>query len=628
MVCQVAPFRVIPDVEQLEDRTTPNVQFVNGVITYFGTGGADQIIVDQIGNDLTINGDVFRAASVRQVVIDAADGNDTVRIGSAVTAEVWVFGRGGDDVLIGGGSRAYLYGGTGNDTLQGSSAADVLVGGPGVNAVSGPAGARVVSGSLVQTANLDVVGRTIADLINRERAAAGLPTLEVNGQLVAASQIHSRNMASMVAVYGHAAAMQHVLLGRETPTLGTRADLVGYDYRLLGENLAYGYLTPQAVVQAWMNSSGHRANILNANFTQIGVAVAWSSDGIPYYTLLFGTPASVSSSTNVAPTALSSSAGSVAPATVSAATNPTPLTSTPTPSSTNNSPSIRGWVAVGAERGSAPWVSLIDVVTGAQRQALVYDHTFRGGVRLAVADVTGDGVADVITAPGPGMAPWVKVFDGASGNLLRTFLAYNPRWTGGVLVAAGDVTGDGIADIVTASDAPSAGLVRVFDGRSGSILRTFWAFAGTRWGSQVWVGDVNGDGRADVITAPSSAPTSEIRIFDGRTYALTRVDLRSRNIAALSVGDVDGDRRPELVYSNGTGPVRIMDLNGRDLPPVDLGNVVGLRVAARDLDGDGKAELLTAFSTDQGSRRLFVVTVSGRVLAQLSLPIAGAAVMA
>jgi hypothetical protein len=142
------------------------------------------------------------------------------------------------------------------------------------------------------------------------------------------------------------------------------------------------------------------------------------------------------------------------------------------------------------------------------------------------------------------------------------------------------------------------------------------------------VGDVNGDGRADVITAPSSAPTSEIRIFDGRTYALTRVDLRSRNIAALSVGDVDGDRRPELVYSNGTGPVRIMDLNGRDLPPVDLGNVVGLRVAARDLDGDGKAELLTAFSTDQGSRRLFVVTVSGRVLAQLSLPIAGAAVMA
>jgi uncharacterized protein YkwD len=60
---------------------------------------------------------------------------------------------------------------------------------------------------------------------------------------------------------------------------------------LLGENLAFNYPDPNSVMAAWMGDSGHRANILNADYTQIGVGIAYDSQGEPYYTQDFGAPA-------------------------------------------------------------------------------------------------------------------------------------------------------------------------------------------------------------------------------------------------------------------------------------------------------------------------------------------------
>src|SRR5262245_42546426 len=67
---------------------------------------------------------------------------------------------------------------------------------------------------------------------------------------------------------------------------------------------------------------------------------------------------------------------------------------------------------------------------------------FFGGVRIASADVTGDTVADIITAAGPGGAPHVRVMNGATGKDSLNFFAYDQNFSGGVYVAAGDVTGD------------------------------------------------------------------------------------------------------------------------------------------------------------------------------------------
>jgi uncharacterized protein YkwD len=70
-----------------------------------------------------------------------------------------------------------------------------------------------------------------------------------------------------------------------------RAAYVGYKYSWLGENIAFNYPDDNSVMIAWMNSPEHRANILNPNFTQIGVGIAYDSKGEPYYTQDFGAPA-------------------------------------------------------------------------------------------------------------------------------------------------------------------------------------------------------------------------------------------------------------------------------------------------------------------------------------------------
>src|SRR5207244_10207544 len=107
----------------------------------------------------------------------------------------------------------------------------------------------------------------------------------------------------------------------------------------------------------------------------------------------------------------------------------------------NPSPAI---VAVAAGAGDSPQVKVFDGTSSTPRLTIMaYDPSFHGGVRVAVGDVNGDGVPDIITGAGPGGGPQVKVFSGVDGKLLDSFFAYAPTFTGGVFVAAGDVNGDG-----------------------------------------------------------------------------------------------------------------------------------------------------------------------------------------
>lgn len=74
--------------------------------------------------------------------------------------------------------------------------------------------------------------------------------------------------------------------GSDGSDAGTRISRAGYAAGTWGENVAAGFGSADSVVEGWMNSSGHRANILNGAYTQIGVAVAYSADGTPYWTMV------------------------------------------------------------------------------------------------------------------------------------------------------------------------------------------------------------------------------------------------------------------------------------------------------------------------------------------------------
>ena len=104
-------------------------------------------------------------------------------------------------------------------------------------------------------------------------------------------------------------------------------------------------------------------------------------------------------------------------------------------------------------------------------QITAFDPTFTGGVRVAVGDVNGDGVEDVIAAAGPGGGPNVKVFSGVDGSLMFSFFAYDPSFTGGVFVAAGDTNNDGKADIITGAGAGGGPHVKVSAGPTWRCYR-------------------------------------------------------------------------------------------------------------------------------------------------------------
>jgi uncharacterized protein YkwD len=121
----------------------------------------------------------------------------------------------------------------------------------------------------------------IFDLINNERARRGLRPLLYNAQLDRMAKIQATNMA-------HFQKMAHVLPGAQLPTLGDRARYVGYGYGEIAENVALGFPSAESVVQGWMNSSGHRRNILNSGVLETGIGIARSSSGGIYYAEVFG----------------------------------------------------------------------------------------------------------------------------------------------------------------------------------------------------------------------------------------------------------------------------------------------------------------------------------------------------
>jgi DNA-binding beta-propeller fold protein YncE len=133
-------------------------------------------------------------------------------------------------------------------------------------------------------------------------------------------------------------------------------------------------------------------------------------------------------------------------------------------------------LVTGAGPGGGPQVRLFDAATGQEVIAFfAYAPGFTGGVSVAMGDVNGDGIPDVITGAGPGGGSHVQVFDGAA--LLKglvvplfSFFAYDPGFTGGVFVAAADLNGDGRADIITSAGPGGGPHVRVFDGATGGQL--------------------------------------------------------------------------------------------------------------------------------------------------------------
>jgi uncharacterized protein YkwD len=122
--------------------------------------------------------------------------------------------------------------------------------------------------------------QAVIDRTNAERRRAGVPPLSIDPQLTLAAEKHAADMARRNQ-------LSHTLNGR---SVADRVRAAGYEYRAVGENIAWNQPTAAEAVGDWMTSSGHRKNLLNREFTHIGVAVANNSRGEPYWVQVFGRP--------------------------------------------------------------------------------------------------------------------------------------------------------------------------------------------------------------------------------------------------------------------------------------------------------------------------------------------------
>lgn len=230
------------------------------------------------------------------------------------------------------------------------------------------------------------------------------------------------------------------------------------------------------------------------------------------------------------------------------------------------------------------------------------------GIRVASGDVNGDGVQDVILSRGAGVGPGVRAYDGRTGDQLRSFFAYASTFLGGVYVAAGDVNGDGAADIITGAGAGAAPHVKVFDGRTGSEIRSFFAYdVEFTGGVTVASGDLDGDGRAEIVTGAAAGGGPHVKVFSGASgaelhsfYAFDLAYTGGIHVAVAADGKSFAASRMASAGAGGGPHVKVFDgVSATELggfSPFGEDFTGGVTVAAGDVDGDGVSELLVGAS--------------------------------
>ncbi|OWK39888.1 beta strand repeat-containing protein [Fimbriiglobus ruber] len=316
-------------------------------------------------------------------------------------------------------------------------------------------------------------------------------------------------------------------------------------------------------------------------------------------------------------------------------------------------------VAVGADAGGSGTVTVYNPDQSVAYTAVPFGAAFTDGVRVAVADLNNDGAPELIAGTGPGVANQVVVLDGTTHQQLLSFNPFETTFTGGIFVAVGDVNGDGVPDLIVTPDQSGGPIVAVYDGAAlgkGQVTQLARFFGindpNFRGGARAAVGDINGDGFGDVIVSAGFGGGPRVAIYSGASVATnTPTELLPdffafesslRNGAYVTAGDLTGKGYADLIFGAGPGGgprVRAVDpavllaaagdfsslddstVSGAGLADFFAGdptNRGGVRVGIADLDASNQAGLVVGSGTGAGTT---VTTYTGKaILADAGAP--------
>ncbi len=260
-----------------------------------------------------------------------------------------------------------------------------------------------------------------------------------------------------------------------------------------------------------------------------------------------------------------------------------------------------------------------------------YNTAFRGGARVATGDIDDDGQAEIITGAGPGGGSQVRVFEKNGRPRAIQLFPFHKNYRGGIDVASGDFDGDGKDDIAVSQFSGAQAWVKVYRyNAKQTILFERNVFGNVECGATVAMGDVDRDGRDELIIGAGTGGGPHIVVFDykagdknGKIKPISFFAFRpdSRTGVDVAAGDVDNDGKAEIVVAplkKGTARIKVYRYNSQQTIIGEwnaYGSAeVGANVTLLDIDHDLKMEIITGAGPG-GGPQVRAFEANGRALA-------------